>query len=402
MFEILKDTKIDFMGRRRTWMGISVFLVAASLIILPIRGMNLGIEFTGGAEVQVKYADPPDLGQVRAALKSAGLSSNLVTTIGDPKENELYIRLGSEAAQTKERDLTRSLTEALRAAAGWAGSEGRVDLNVADATTLEQLLQGFPDITRADAEVLSERIAAERREVAVFRSLDALSGLDKMTPQVMEYLRARTALGPFAIRSQSYIGPTIGRELLQKAFWAILGSLLGMLAYIGFRFQFRWGVAAVVALVHDTIVTLGFFSVFGKEMSLPVVAAFLTLVGYSVNDTVVVFDRIRENVRMRGAADLSAIINLSINQTLSRTILTSGLTWMVVLALFLFAGEPLNPFSFVLAIGIVVGTYSSIFIASPILVLWQQFLDRRKGARRGSSPSPKASPEKKARKVRTA
>jgi len=402
VLEILKDTKIDFMGNRRIWMGISAFLVAASLIVLPIRGINLGIEFTGGAEVQVKCADPPDLGKVRAALKSAGLSSNLVTTIGDPKENELYIRLGSEAAETKEQDLTSALTQALRAATGWTGAEGRIDLNAADAATVEQLLEGFPDITRADAQALAAAISEERRKVAVLRSLDALTGLDKMTPQVMEYLRSRAVVGPFAIRSQSYIGPTVGRELLQKAFWAVLGSLVGMLAYIGFRFHFRWGVAAVLALVHDTIVTLGFFSLFGREMSLPVVAAFLTLIGYSTNDTVVVFDRIRENLRMRGAADLSAIINLSINQTLSRTILTSGLTWLVVLALFFLAGEPLNPFSFVLVIGIVVGSYSSIYIASPILVLWQQFLDRRKGARKGSPPSPKASPEKKARKVRTA
>jgi len=402
VLEILKDTKIDFMGKRRMWMGISLTLVCASLIILPVRGLNLGIEFTGGAEVQVKYANPPDLGGVREALKAAGLSSNLVTSIGDPKENELYIRLGSDAAAAKEQDLTRALTQALRAAAGWTGSEGRLDLNAADMASVRELLEGFPDITRSDAETLARRIADKRREVAVFRSLDDLAGLEKMTPQVMEYLRPKAAFGPFAIRSQSYIGPTIGRELFRKAFWAVLGSLLGMLVYIGFRFQFRWGAAAVLALVHDTIVTLGFFSLFGKEMSLPVVAAFLTLIGYSTNDTVVVFDRIRENLRLRGAADMSAIINLSINQTLSRTILTSGLTWMVVLALFLFAGEPLNPFSFVLVLGIVVGSYSSIYIASPLLVMWQQFLDRRKRARRGASPSPRPDSEKKARKVRTA
>ena len=179
------------------------------------------------------------------------------------------------------------------------------------------------------------------------------------------------------MRSQSYIGPAIGKELMQKAMFAILGSLIGMLIYIWIRFQLQWGFAAVVALTHDAVITLGLFSLFGKEMSLPVVAAFLTLIGYSVNDTVVVFDRIRENLRNRRGTDLIDIVNLSINQTLSRTIITSGLTWIVVFGLYLFGGEALKPFSFVLSVGVLVGTYSSIYVASPFLVMWQQFITRR-------------------------
>jgi preprotein translocase subunit SecF len=204
-------------------------------------------------------------------------------------------------------------------------------------------------------------------------------------------------VGPFAVRSQSYIGPAIGGELISKATWAILGSVAGMLIYIWIRFQFQWGLAAVMAIVHDTIVTLGFFSLFQKEMSLPVVAAFLTLIGYSTNDTVVIFDRIRENLRNRKQTDdLPAVINDSINQTLSRTLITSGLTWLTVLALFFFGGEVLNPFSFVLTIGIVVGSYSTIYVASPILVTWNNLLEKRKRAA-AAKPSDKKPAAKKVR-----
>ena len=231
----------------------------------------------------------------------------------------------------------------------------------------------------------------------MFDAVDDLSGLARMTPEILEFLGQRTHAGSVVLRSQSYIGPAIGRELMRKALGAIIGSLIGMLVYIWIRFQLQWGFAAVIALAHDTLITLGLFSVFGKELSLPVVAAFLTLVGYSVNDTVVVFDRIRENLRLRAAKDLRSTVNLSINQTLSRTIITSGLTFVVVFGLLLFGGGALNAFAFVLSVGVVVGTYSSISIASPLLVLWKEY--RERGAREHSEVArpPKS---RRARKVR--
>ena len=197
---------------------------------------------------------------------------------------------------------------------------------------------------------------------------------------VQERLRA-AGTGEFSLRSQSYIGPSIGGELINKALLAIFGSLLGMLIYIWIRFQFQWGLAAVVALAHDTLIVLGLFSLFGKELSLPVVAAFLTLIGYSVNDTVVVMDRVRENLRKKGASmDLPEVINLSINQTLSRTIITSGLTFVVTVAILIAGGPALNAFAFVLTAGVVIGTYSSIAVASPILILWKRFVSARRQA----------------------
>ena len=203
-----------------------------------------------------------------------------------------------------------------------------------------------------------------------------------VTPKVIEVLKANVSLGPFTILSTEVVGPKIGAELQRQAILATLYALGGMLVYIAFRFEWIYGVAAVVAVFHDTLITIGLFSLFNKPISLTVVAALLTLVGYSMNDTIVVFDRIRENLKIVRRESLENVINLSVNQTLSRTVLTSGLTLLTALALWLFGGEVLNGFSFALVMGIIVGTYSSVFVASPILVFWQNFRGTGK-ARRG-------------------
>ncbi len=314
MFEIFHNPKIDFMGKRRMWVGVSLTLVAISLVILGTKGIKRGLEFKGGAEVQLQYTSTPDLGSVRGALGKAGFEGSLVTTIGKVENHEIYIRV--------------------------------------------PLVPGAKD--------------------------------QDLAPRVVSSLKAAQGENAFVVRSQAYIGPTVGRELVKKALGAVLGSMAGMLIYIWIRFEFQWGLAAVVALVHDTIITLGLFSLLGYEMSLPVVAAFLTLVGYSVNDTVVIFDRIRENLRAKGGtvANLPDLINVSMNQTLSRTILTSLLTWIVCAFLFALGGPALRDFSFVMVIGIVVGTYSSIYIASPILVVWQEWLGAR-AKQKAAAPAPK-------------
>jgi len=169
------------------------------------------------------------------------------------------------------------------------------------------------------------------------------------------------------------VGPTVGHQLERQAALATLYSMLGMLIYLWFRFQLIYGVAAVVACFHDTLITVGAFALTGREISLTVIAAILTLVGYSMNDTIVVFDRIRENLRLSRREPLPDLVNRSINQTLSRTVLTSGLTFITVLSLFIFGGQVLNGFSFALVVGILIGTYSSIAVAAPMLVAWQEF-----------------------------
>ncbi len=377
MLHIFKNPQIDFMGKRNLWVGLSVVFVLASAIIVPIHGIKRGIEFTGGTEVQVKYAAAPDLHAIRSELNRAGFTNHLVTTIGKPEENEVYIRLALASA-VKEENLTPQVVAALRTDdVRQKISTGLLDVNVADAASLKSLLETAPDLAREDAQAISTGIVEARKEKAIFRSLDDLSGVPGMKPAATEILKKRAFVGPFAVRSESYIGPAIGRELVRKAVLAIVGSLAGMLVYIWFRFEFQWGLAAVVALIHDTAVSLLLVSLSPYEMSLPVVAAFLTLVGYSTNDTVVVFDRIRENLKLRGGDDLVKVINDSINQTLSRTIITSGLTWIVVVALLVMGGEALRPFSFVMTVGIIIGTYSSIYIASPILVVWKHYFKKK-------------------------
>src|SRR5262249_47472309 len=239
----------------------------------------------------------------------------------------------------------------------------------------------------------------------ILRSFSQLSGVQGVTPQFLQALEKECSLGPFTILQTEVVGPKIGAELRQKAILTTLYALAAMLVYIAFRFEWIYGVAAVIAVFHDTLITIGLFSIFNKPVSLTVVAALLTLVGYSMNDTIVVFDRIRENLKLKKRGSFEELVNESVNQTLSRTVLTSGLTLLTALSLWLFGGEVLNGFSFALVVGIIVGTYSSVFIASPILIWWRNFAESRKKPTAGGGPvavskepvAPKAGPRKVAR-----
>src|ERR1700724_494389 len=204
-------------------------------------------------------------------------------------------------------------------------------------------------------------------------NFDELSRVDGVTPAVLAVLKNSFSLAPFTIRTVEIVGPKVGAELRNQAIRVTLYALAGMLVYIAFRFEWVYGAAAVVAVFHDVLITLGLFKIFGFEISLTVIAALLTLVGYSMNDTIVIFDRIRENSRLLRKEPFADIVNKSINQTLSRTILTSGLTFLTVLVLFLMGGQVLRAFSFALVVGIVVGTYSSFGIAAPMVVAWNRW-----------------------------
>ncbi len=235
---------------------------------------------------------------------------------------------------------------------------------------------------------LAANIMEYRKEHSgLIRNLDDLASVPGVTPQVLNVIKQQAYADSVAVVGTEVVGPKIGAELQRKAILAVLYALGGMLVYIAFRFEWIYGAAAVIAVFHDTIITLGLFSLFNKEISLTVVAALLTLVGYSMNDTIVTFDRIRENLKILRREALEPLINKSVNQTLSRTVLTSGLTLLTALALFLFGGQVLNGFSFALVFGIIFGTYSSVFIASPILIFWHNLLEGRKRSAAGSSPA---------------
>jgi preprotein translocase subunit SecF len=214
------------------------------------------------------------------------------------------------------------------------------------------------------------------------------AALDSGRQQIVDALHAHYA-NPFNVRDVAVVGPTVGKQLEKQAGLATIYSMAGMLVYLWFRFQLIYGIAAVVACFHDTLITVGAFALTNQEISLTVIAAILTLVGYSMNDTIVVFDRIRENLRLSRREALPDVVNRSINQTLSRTVLTSGLTFITVLSLYVFGGQVLRGFSFALVIGILIGTYSSIAVAAPMLVAWQQW--RAQGGKTTVLPAAKRS-----------
>ena len=388
--ELFKNTNFDFLGKKWPFIIGSLVLTAAGLISLAVHGgPNYGIDFKGGALIYLRFNQEPPVQKIRSALESKVTGEVSVQQItGQPE-----VLVGTEIHDEKELNADRQIIEdTLRATFGAA--DGKLDLNNSAADQLaeklrEPLLQAGVALSEQELQDVVKNIETFRASKGgLLSSLDQLAGVPGVTPQVLAAVKQQCALGPFTILSAEVVGPKIGKDLQRQAILATLYALGGMLVYIAFRFEWIYGVAAVVAVFHDTIITIGLFSLFNKQISLTVVAALLTLVGYSMNDTIVVFDRIRENLRLTRRESLTNIINLSVNQTLSRTILTSGLTFLTAMALFLFGGQVLNSFSFALVVGILVGTYSSIFIASPILVFWQNFLD----SRGSKAPVPPARP----------
>jgi preprotein translocase subunit SecF len=217
-----------------------------------------------------------------------------------------------------------------------------------------------------------QRFGAEGVGEFLIRLQTTSSDLEGLSAQIDDALAKRFGKNTFEIRRTEMVGPKVGKDLRSKGLQAIIFALIGILIYISFRFKFRFAVGAVVALAHDVLITIGVFSLANKEFSLPVLAALLTIVGYSLNDTIVVYDRIRENMGRMRREVLEKTVNISINETLSRTILTSCTTLIVVIVLFLMGGGVIHDFTFALLVGIVVGTYSSIFVASPLVVLWEK------------------------------
>ncbi|PLY01668.1 MAG: protein translocase subunit SecF [Desulfuromonas sp.] len=214
----------------------------------------------------------------------------------------------------------------------------------------------------------------------LIRAANTSSELEGLNKDINLALSAKYGAEMVELRRSEMVGPKVGADLREKGFLAILYAMIGILFYITWRFEFRFAIGAIIALIHDISITLGAFSVFGKEIDLPIIAAFLAIIGYSLNDTIIVYDRIRENMGKMHKEEFGLIINRSINETLSRTILTSGTTLLVVAALFVFGGGVIHDFAFALLIGVLVGTYSSIFIASPLLIYWDNFKAARKAA----------------------
>ncbi|MCG7948854.1 MAG: protein translocase subunit SecF, partial [Candidatus Thiodiazotropha taylori] len=279
-----KGTYLDLMGKRQLAIYFSSALLLIAIGAIIARGLNLGIDFTGGTLVEVKYPEAIELAVVREALDKDGFSEAVVQHFGTPQE--VLVRL--------------------------APQEGMESAELSD------------------------------------RAFRAMQGINSEAE----------------LRRVEFVGPQVGEELTEKGGLAMLYALIGILIYVGLRFEYRFAVGSVIALIHDVLITVGFFALFHVEFDLPVLAAVLAVIGYSLNDTIVVFDRIRENFRKMRKGETVEIINTSVKQTLSRTLITSGTTLLVLIALFLFGGEIIHGFALALIVGVVIGTYSSIYVAS--------------------------------------
>jgi preprotein translocase subunit SecF len=378
--ELFKNTNFDFLGKKWPFIIASLILTAAGLTSLAIHGGPLyGIDFKGGSEMMLKFNQQPPLDRIRTALSKTIKGEFSVQQISGKNE----VLVGTEIQGETQLNQSRQLVEdTLRGM--FADPSGKLDINNASVEQLANRLRG--PLMTAGVPLSEQELEEMVRSIEEYRAskggilstFDELSSIKGVTPPVILALKQECNLGPFTILSAEMVGPKIGADLKAQGLRATLFALAGMLVYIAFRFEWIYGVAAVVAVFHDTIITIGLFSLFHKEISLTVVAALLTLVGYSMNDSIVTFDRIRENLKIVRREKLETIVNLSVNQTLSRTVLTSGLTLLTALSLWWFGGEVLNGFSFALVMGILVGTYSSVYIASPILIFFQNFVDARK------------------------
>ena len=292
---IIENANYDFIKWRWHAIALSTIIVLAGIGFAVARGVPLGIDFSGGTIVVVKFEQPTSVDQVRAALAASMTGENVIQSYGDAANSEILIRMPQ--------------------------------LVIEQGAALEQNARAIVDsITKAN-------------------------------------------LGKFEVRSQEIVGPVIGADLQRKGLYATLASILGITIYIGLRFRFAFAIGAIAATLHDVLVTLAFLFFFGYDLSLTVVAAILTITGYSVNDTIVIFDRVRENLKSKRRDSLESVVNLSVNQTLSRTIITAGTTFLSVLSLFLFGGEVLEGFAFTMLVGIISGTYSTVFIAAAIAII---------------------------------
>jgi len=394
--QIFKNTNFDFLHYKWPFIGASLVLSVAGIgSIIAHGGLRYGIDFKEGTQMTVKWNGAPPEDKIRQAL-SKKISGEVTVQPFTDVGNLNSIVIGTERMGEQQMAAAgKAMQDTLEATFGDPQS-GKLDFNNAGAKEIADRLT--VPLQQAGVQLSDPQLQTLATDLRTFRdtpprsglisSFDQLSAIPGVNSAIISVLKQQCTLAPFSILQVEMVGPKVGGELRTKAVLATLYALGGMLVYIAFRFEWIYGVAAVVACFHDTIITIGLFSLFDKEITLTVIAALLTLVGYSMNDTIVIFDRIRENIKLLRREPLESLINKSVNQTLSRTVMTSGLTFLTVIALFFFGGPVLHGFSFALVVGIIIGTYSSVFVASPIVLFWHNWADERSRTASGPVASP--------------
>ncbi len=363
--------------------GLSGIIIIGGIInITKGKGLNYGIDFAGGSMVRVLLKNEIPTDEVRKLLGEVGLEKSRIQEIGASKREYLIRSLQIlEKSQEEEIEaheiIGNKVIEALRLQEDRAAFEkGLKDLNTVDERELTLILEAsFPE----EASAIVQNILSFRISEGIIQDYAQLQQERRISREIINTLEEKTFLGSLAVLSKETVGPQVGHDLRRKATQAVIWALIGMLIYIGIRFKLAYGVAAILTLAHDVLITLGIFSLTNREINLPVIAAMLTIVGYSLNDTIVIFVRVRDNLRILRKHDFERILDTSINQTLSRTVITSATTFLTVLALFLFGGEVINDFAFTIIIGVITGTYSSIYQSCPLLFYWNKIFKPKKG-----------------------
>jgi len=390
--EFFHDVNIDWMGKAKYFVILSLTLLLIGVIsVVHQGGLRYGIDFRGGTLVYVRFATTPPVDQIRKGLAQAGLNNSTIQQISDianpNSSNDVVIGLEQKGQGDESIDAGKqAILSVLQKSFG--GTSDKPDFNSLTASSLAGFLTQKDPLNLGTAAgdrytQLAQQItdARDKDHGGILSNFDQLKTVPGVNSTLVADVQGSFSLGTFAIRDVEVVGPKVGAQLRRQAVLATLYALAGMLIYIAFRFEWVYGAAAVIAVFHDVLITLGLFSLFHYEISLTVIAALLTLVGYSMNDTIVIFDRVRENLRLMRREPFPDIVNRSINQTLSRTILTSGLTFLTVLVLFLMGGQVLRSFSFAMVVGVVIGTYSSFGIAAPIVVVWNRYRGQGAGLR---------------------
>ena len=388
--EIFKKTpNIDFLKYKWFALALTIAIILAGVLNMTVgHGLKMGVDFGEGTLIRVMFKEPVSVSNIRQLLSDVGLGDSVIQESGK-SGREFQIR-------TVEARLTRQTSEELESHQILANkvisalqskedqqrlAQGLIDLNNIDSRSLTALLM---EISPEQGEELASRIMTYRNEHGLIVDWSELKKEPVSLPdEVLNKLQARTFLGQMTVLSKETVGPQAGKELRKKATQAIIWSLIAMLVYIAFRFKgVEFGAAAIFTLTQDVLICLSIYSFTNREINLPIIAAFLTIVGYSVNDTIVIFDRIRELKKTMRREPLEKIMNLSLNINLTRTIITSGTVFIAVLALFLFGGKVINDFAFLMLVGTIEGVYSTVFMACPVVFFWNQLFKKQKKVRK--------------------
>lgn len=382
--QIFKKPNFNFMKYKYIAFSISGVIIVFGIInITSIKGLNYGIDFAGGALIQIRFKNPISTIDIRERLRQANLGSSKIQEVEKGQKEYIIRAMLPEEEIEKELEtheiMGRKMVEILTQEEDRSSlQKGLVDLNNIDMDELTQLIEtDFPDNAQEIArKIINHRESTELK--GIIENFDQLTNIE-ISEDIVNQLKKKMFLGSLAIKRRETVGPQVGYDLRRKATQATIWALLGMLLYIGLRFKFAYGVAAIFTLAHDVLIALGLFSLTNREINLPVIAAVMTIVGYSLNDTIVIFDRVRDNIKILRKLDFESVLNSSINQTLSRTVITSGTTFLTVAALFLFGGEVINDFAFMMMMGVIIGTYSSVYQSCSLLYFWKKIFKPKKG-----------------------